>query len=375
MALRFFTLVLLMPLIFTPTPLAAIDVELIETVPIRLEFERIEKVGGFFVTDDGLVVVSDEWAGDLKVMERSGEHLKLLRIIGERGYGPGEFISPYNCNYEKKSRRFVVADWGAKKIFLYNRVGRTGFERDDVEVPCPHGAFDLQLKANTLYVAGHRILEDQRRYALYSVDLGQVGRNGSSSRASEKFLVSSKKMYQMDDYPNFTIQYSDQFIPVIGMNHYFDIHNEDAYIVWMGDLKIIKLGIESDQKSRKVFGKKTGNYVKPYPSRRLIDSYRSGNRDLYLEELKNMSLVWKVIAASRHVLLIYEGPELFTEENKSNFWLQFYTMDGTFKGEKQLAGKPSRRLYFDRGNNTLYSISGDLAGGELSLLKYRIVEQ
>jgi hypothetical protein len=373
--LKIFSLVLLITGIFTFPILAEVDVQIAETIPFDLGTNIIDKVGGFFVIDDQLVIITDEWAGNIRVLKRNGGKIRSIRIIGQQGYGPDEFLSPYNCSFDKESSRFVAADWQREKIFLYHYYpDYIDFKRDIVEIPCPRGVFDLLLKGDMLFVAGHHKTEDGQRYGLYSIHLGELSGTNNGNQMKPRSLVSAKEMYQFEDSPDFKTQYSKKFIPIIGMNYSFDIHNSDAYIVWMGDLKILKLGTTSKREGRRVFGKKTRNYVKPHPSKRLVDAYLSGDRDLYLEELKKMSLVWKVFTTSNHVLLIYEGPFKFNEDDKSNFWLQFYTMDGKFKGEKQLDGRPSRRLYFDKDNHILYSISGDLEGGILSLLKYRIIE-
>lgn len=365
--------------VVSPFLLAEIDVESAEAIPIDMGSNLIQKVGGFFVVDETLVIITDEWGGNLRVLKKKEGVLKLHQIIGKRGYGPEEFLSPYNCAFDKESSMFAVADWRLKKIFLYHYYPQhNDFERDAIEISCPQGAFDLQLKGDTLFVAGHHMAKDGKRYSLYSIDLKELDGSEGDSRKSPRSLLDATEIYQLDDSYDFKTQYSMKYISAIGMAHFFDIQESgDVHMAWTGDLRVLRIDPTSQKKkNRVVFGKKTVNYVKPHPSNNLIDAYLSGDRDRYLEELGTMSLVQKLFSTSKNIYIVYEGP--YKNDDKSNFWLQSYSLiDRKFKGEKQLDGKPSRNLYIDKGDGNalaLYSISGDPEGGIHSLLKYRILE-
>jgi len=376
MKMKFLGLTILLAGLLIPA-MAEVKVEVAKILPIETGFNPIQKVGGFVITEDGLLIILDEWAGNFQLFEKKDEKFELVKVVGEKGYGYEGLVKPDICTYDKTSRRFIVADSELKALLIYNRLGKTHFMRDMFEVPCKGGAFDLQLVDNQLYISGlYKKVDDKGRSALYSINLDEIRGDEDNDQLKPRSLISSDEMYEIDNSKGYKNQYSDKFIPVIGQDYFFDIHDSFAYIAWTGDLKIRKISLDStkspENKMRMIIGKKTDNYVKPHPAQKLVRAYLSRNREQYLNEIKKVSLIWKVFTTNSHVCLIYGGPSDLFE--KTNFWIQYYTFDGEFKGEEKLKGQPNRRFFFHKDSNMLYSMSGDLYGGSLSIIKYKIIE-
>ncbi len=81
-----------------------------------------------------------------------------------------------------------------------------------------------------------------------------------------------------------------------------------------------------------------------------------------------MSFVRNIFTNPKYVLVIYEGP------NPKNFRLQFYTLEGTFKGEVPIPGQPNWKMWYDKNGNFLYSLSNNSDKGVYFILKYKILE-
>jgi hypothetical protein len=109
-----------------PELLFGLTVKPLKTIKISQETVLIEKSRDFCVTDDELFVIPDAKAGDIKIFDNKGV---LVKILGRKGSGPGEFVTPTACFYKKDENKFGVLDIRLKKIFIYKRTGKTDFQR------------------------------------------------------------------------------------------------------------------------------------------------------------------------------------------------------------------------------------------------------
>jgi hypothetical protein len=156
-------------------------------------------------------------------------------------------------------------------------------------------------------------------------------------------------------------------IRAIGIKGVFDVHQDNVYFAWEGDLRIVKINIKSGAIRTYEGKKQPGKYVKPHAFRGLLDSLLSRDRYRHQIERQKMSYVRNIFITNReHILVIYEGP------GEANFRAQFYTLDGKFLDEVPLPGKPSYRMYLNKEKNILYSLAN--RGVEYFILKYKILE-
>ena len=85
----------------------------------------------------------------------------LTNIIGQKGYGEDGFVRPTFCSYDKVDNKFAVMDFGLKKIFIYDRIGRIYFKRVK-EIACWRRGTDIELSGDKLFISGLAIDENKR---------------------------------------------------------------------------------------------------------------------------------------------------------------------------------------------------------------------
>jgi hypothetical protein len=328
-------------------------------------------VWDFCVTDDEMVIIPDYRAGNLKIygkiIDNEKESLRQEKIIGQRGYGPDEFLRPTLCYYDEVGEKLAVMDHGIRKILIYDRIGRTYFKRVQ-EIACWRGAFDIQLTGERLFISGYASDSEKRNYDFYYVD-----------------LINEETTYLLPSYLKFGLKSSLEFekkvieadeISAIGLKGLFALHKDVAYFLWEGNLKVIKLNILSGNIEQKTFGKQPPHYIKPFVSNKLVEYYRMDKKlELNKSEKAKMSYVRDIFVNDRYVMIIYEGP--VKQNNASNFRIQFYTLDGDFIKEEFMSETPTHKMWFDKNKSILYFLScktGGESGQSYSILKYQIHE-
>lgn len=344
--------------------LPGFSIKFIEKSEISPGAELLLKPQDFCVTGDDLFIIPDQEAGNIKIYEKNKNFLDLAKTIGRKGYRPGEFAEPTFCFYNDDELKFGVMDSGVRKIFIYDRIGRTEFERLK-EIPCLRLGSDIQLHGEKIFVSGFKQDKDKATYDLYYI-------NQTNDQIT--FILPSYYMYGLASVDEYKSNYHDKpGIKSIGISGWIDVYDDNVYFVWEGDLRILKINIES--KSLTFFGEKPSYYVKPYPSKKLVKGYRKRNIDSIISEKAKMSFVRDIFVGPKYVMVIYEGP---VKKNKtSNFRLQFYTLDGYFINETPIRGKPDRRMWLDKDSDILYSLSGKQTekGTNYSILKYKIIQK
>ena len=343
------------------------NVKLIERIEISLENRPLINPLDFCVTDDELFLLPDFEAGNIKVYEISGNLLKLVTTIGRKGYGPDELSKPTFCFYNKEESRFGVIDYGIRKIFIYDRMARIDFKRIK-EISCWRAGYDIKLEGNKLFISGYMPDSNENPYDFYYIDL----ENDQTTP-----LLPSYLKYGLNSPHDYEIKYRGKLdIPAIGIKGWFDIHRDDAYFMWEGNLKVIKLNVVSGEIHPKSFGMKPPHYIKPYASENLLRFRGPQHLNLAGVERKKMSYVRNIFVSSKYVLVIYEGP--IKQDSGANFWLQFYTLDGDNIKEVPIPGAPDHKMWFDKDRDIIYSLCGNktnTSGEEYFILKYKIVEE
>lgn len=337
-----------------------------EKTYISQEQETLINPLAFCITDDELFIIPDYGAGNIKLYEKNGNFLQLINTIGGKGYKADEFSKPAFCFYNNTENKFGVIDYGIRKIFIYDRIDRIYFKRIK-EISCWRPGYDIKLGGKKLFISGYISDSNETPYDFYYIDIENDQRT---------FLLPSYTKYGLNSFHEYEKKYRGNLdIPAIGVKGWFDINKDDAYFIWEGDLKVIKLNVISGEINPKSFGMKPPHYIKPYASENLL-SYRGPKYlDLTRVERTKMSYVRNIFISSKYLLVIYEGP--FKQDNGANFRLQFYTFDGDFIKEVPIPGAPDHKMWFDKGGNILYSLCGSNASGvrkDYFILKYQIVE-
>lgn len=343
---------------FTQTA-AGFDIKLIKKTKLSQETVIIENTWSLCVTGDNLFLIPDFRAGNVKIFAANGD---LLKIVGRKGYGPGEFVKPSYSLYDKEKKIFGVLDLGTRKIYLHNRKGKADFKRFE-EIYCTAGASGIQLKDDKVLVSGYKPGPENTHYDFYYVDLA-AGKTKLLLQSYHKYGFASQR-----EYGNKYLNKPDT--TAIGIGAWFDSRGDDVYLAWEGDLKISKLNIKSGKLD--FFGKKTASYVKPHASKALLDARRTRNVMAIESEWAKMSYVTNIFTCADYVFVIYKGP--VKQEGELNVRLQLYTSAGKYLAEIPMPGNPSHRMFFDKDKKMIYSLTNEL-DDELSekyfVLEYRV---
>jgi hypothetical protein len=314
----------------------------------------------FCVTEDNLFMVVDFKAGDVKIYNSHGE---LETILGRKGVGPEEFVQPLFCHYS--NRKFILPDAGQHRIFVYERISILEFNRTK-SIVCLSTGNDIYLMGNRIYLAGNKIAADGKYYSFYSLDLNHNDKVVYFLPSYLKFGLASENEYK-------SALFKKNDLTALGVIGRFDIDNSVAYYIWQGDLKIFKI----DLKTREIttFGKKMPHYIKPYPTKKLINAFFSRQGLEVQKERHKMSYVEQVFATSHHVMIIYTVPG--QAEGDQKHMVQFYHKDGKFITEEAIPGKASNTMWFDKEKNSLYTIDIETDKNfeqTHTILKYKIHE-
>jgi 6-phosphogluconolactonase (cycloisomerase 2 family) len=129
------------------------NVKFVEKIEFSSETELPLRPKAFCVTEDEVFIIPDYHEGNVKIFEKNGKVLEVVKAIGRKGYGPDEFSKPAFCFYNKDESKMGVMDLGIRKIFIYDRIRRIEFKRVK-EISCWRGAYDIQLIKDRLLKMG-----------------------------------------------------------------------------------------------------------------------------------------------------------------------------------------------------------------------------
>ena len=354
------------------------DIKLSEKMEISPDSQLLSIPWDFCVTEDGLFIIPDPKAGNIKIYDRIGKFLVVVEIIGKKGFGADEFGEPTYCSYNKD--KLAVMDYRLRKVFIYDRISRSEFKRRQ-EFHCWWLGTDIEISGNRLFIAGYQPDPDGYPYDLFYIDLSGSTKNSQIRKVQRTYLLRSYYKYGLKSFDEYERIYRNEpysYIKAIGINSWFDVQGDEVYYAWEGDLRVIKLNIKPTlDEEPTFFGEKPPHYKKPSKSFKmpaLVNAYR--NRDFSdLKSAKSeMYYVRNIFTSSNNVILIYEGPN--TQGKSTTFRAQIYSLEGGSMKETNIPGKPDRRMWFDKEKNILYSLSSQPVEiwEKYFILKYKVEE-
>jgi hypothetical protein len=324
--------------------LGAIEIKPIRTIDISWSKDTFIKwPGSFIATVDDMFIVLDSKSSNIKVYDGAG---KLVNIFGRKGMGPDEFLKPYLSAY--KEPFIVVGDFGLNHIFIYKRIGKSNFEFVR-KFLCLEMSHDICLIDDSkILVAGYKTGKDLKAYHLFEYDL---------KSKQYDFILPTEISYGLSSFKAFRKEHREK-ISYIGSFQYIDFLDGIIYLVWTGDINIVKI----DRKTKKytIFGKKTKKYVQPYVTPEIKKAYRERKNKIIFKARTEMSYVRDIFALkSGKVGLVYAGPSKKDNGMRMQVILQFYRDNGEFIDEYELMkaeASISNELfsYFRKDKNLLY---------------------
>ncbi len=298
-------------------------------------------LSNFTMGKNGEFIFPDGRASNIKVFDANG---KFMYLLGRKGHGPGEFITPYACYGNGKS--IWISDIRALKISQYDYTNnRYKYKRDCLRLSSL--CTDLFVKNNIVYIAGYVQGEKQTNYYMYSKKCNVEAKFNVS-----KYLIKSKLKYGVDT-PSKTDHYSSY-----DMSGYFDILDDNIYFVWGADLRIIKFNLKNN--SVNIFGKKTKNYIKPFVSKELKIAYKQRDSLKVANTKKNVCFVGGIFVTDNLVGLVYRG--IYQEKiNGYPVFVQFYSTEGKYLNEirlKEAVGNLfNKSFYYSPNKKKLYYLN------------------
>jgi len=336
------------------------EVKLFERLDFAPDQSPILFPRDFCLTEDGLFLISDQHAGEVKIYQGEKKILKLVGTIGGENSGIGKLQYPTYCFYNPEQSKFGVIDFYKRAILLYDRLSRLDFKYDKA-IDCPYLADGIQLIGNTLWVSGYTPDERNNPFDLYAIDM-------SSNRKT--LLLPSYLKFSLKSLAEYEEKYMNNLdIRALGISGWFAIQGGHAYYSWEGALNIIKLNSRTG-KVVKEFGEQTPYYEKPYASQELLEGYRNRDSEIIFSEKTKMSFIRHLFNDSQHLYVIYEGPVVKEPGSDSSFRMQVYRLNGDLIDDVSIPGQPGNPMRFDNKISHLYSIGKDQGADEYYILKY-----
>ncbi len=324
-----------------------LNIKYSEKVPLLPGNEPLGKCMDFCITEDGLYIIPDQLAGNIKIYERNSTTLELIQVIGRKGFASDEFVEPALCFYNKEEGKLGVVDFGLRKIFVYDRIGRLEFKRPQTYsygLYCLYLGTDIRLSDDKLLVAGNYPDPAGLPYDLYYIDL---------KNAETNLLMPSFYKFGFSSFDQYFKEYRDKdYLKMIGVAARFDTHEDNIFYVWEGKLNIINVNMTTHKVSN--FGQETKHYIEPYVSDQLATSFKTTDVETYDKAKEQMSYVRDIFTTDEYLILIYDIPVRQIKEG--NLRAQFYSYDGQLIKEMPIPGQADYRLFLDKDKKILYSL-------------------
>lgn len=339
------------------------DIEVIQTISLDQSSHIIQRAQGIAVTEDQWFFVLDYKARHIKLFHKSG---KLEKIWSNQGFGPGEFAKPLLLEY--RNRHLVVMDLGKRRIRILQR--KHGMEfTEKAEFFCAGMGYDMKYLGDQILIAGSKTSKAGKFFELYLMNYKTNTFN---------YLLPIENKYGFDSLKEYENKY-DTHIKALSNRNYCDMYNGSVYHVWAGNLRILKIDIQS--KVQTAFGHNAGNYTPQKMTPKIIRDFMMKNPKSYLEDRKH-SFITGIIAERRFAAVIYSNYE--TKKDGWQYYIQFYSHDGKFLGENILPEGinndyyPFKCFYYSYETGTLYFLSqrsvneGENQDDRYSIIKYKI---
>ncbi len=328
--------------LFFTNILIGLEIKKINEVNISQDKKILQMPFSFCVTEDQTFIVVDIKAANIKIYENNG---KLLKILGKKGLGPREFISPMICDFSKPY--FAVTDYQRKKIFIYKQNAKTGFDQIK-SIYCLGYGSDIKIIKNKILISAYKTDKKGAPYSLYMHNLMDN---------KTHFLITEAKKYGFSSLKEDKKYLRNLKTYAIGTMGYCDYLLNDVYYVWEGNLKIFKISSESGEIT--TFGKKTKNYIQLVSSKTMVNCYKKKNFKQLIREMQKISYINGLFANKDFVGLLYGN--YYKNLSAWKIFLQLYTPNGKFLKEitlpevlVQTPSKPGRDFYYNKKKNLLY---------------------
>jgi len=336
------------------------EIRLLERLEVDPSQSQLFFPRDFCLTEDGLFLISDQYAREVKIYQLEGKTLKLVGTIGGANATEGRLQYPTYCFYNPEQSRFGVIDFDKKAILLYDRLNRLDFKYDQA-IDCPHLADGIQLIGNTLWVSGYTPDTRNNPYDLYAIDL-------SSYRKT--FLMPSYLKYGLKSLAEYEEKYMNSLdIRALGISGWFSVQGDYVYFAWEGDLRIIKMDRQTGRlQPFSGITRTSSRYVRPYFSEQMRNGYRNRDAQVILKEKDKMAFVKHLFTDSGHVYVVYQGPVT----QNPRFRVQIYTLNGDRVDDTAIPDKPGDPMWLDKETGFLYSIGQKPGGNGFVILRYDI---
>jgi hypothetical protein len=317
------------------------------------EDDFIKSIGDFAVTEDNLYLVTDLKDCDLKVFDLKG---RFLKRIGRKGHGPGEFIHPRVCDY--LDRRFVVLDIDRRLYMLLTREKDSLLKESKILRSLYMGNDVALMKDEKLLLAGYKPDKDGKEWGLFTYDF----KNGQYD-----YLVPDWVKFGFPSVKAYDAAREDTW--AIGSIGYCAWWGDNAYLAWIGDIKVFKIHMKTKQ--MQTFGEKTDNYSQPVSSAQLTKAIKNRNFDVYNKLRDKFSFLMGIFTNKNYLLLTYMKPKAKGQKINSRM-LQFYTLDGDFINELQITREEGCALYLRKDRDILYMLQVVYANEDETDEKFKI---
>ncbi len=291
---------------FAFSPNDKIKVELISQFYLDQKKEPVAKAWDIAVDEKENIYVVDGVSSNVKIYSKDG---KIIKIFGEKGGGPGEFMHPFRIDID--SKWICVQDVGASKYMI--------FDREFKEV----GRFFYLLSPNDSFVMNEEKVITNGYF---------VNRKGKEFRGVIlDFSGKAVKVLMPIPYPR-----DDGWNRITDAMAFVDVSkNGDIYFVKEREVKLFKFSKSGE--FVKKFGRNPSYFLQCKKTKDFDLIYRGGSQSEMMEadERWRRSFSW---VSGIFVLKDFLGILITKYNGKLNKWeyfLQFYDFNGNLLEDGQ----------------------------------------
>jgi 6-bladed beta-propeller len=269
----------------------------------------------FVVAEDGVILITDAKDGNIKCYDSSG---KLLNIIGRRGPGPEEFLGPSFCDYQAP---FLSILDGARKIHVYERLGRTEFSKIG-DVYCLMCTSDVILSGKRVLVDNYIHQKDRGAFFLTLRELGS---------AAIRYLLPIERRYGYDSAKDYKANYDD-LSKLSAQRGFLTISGNRIFYVFDVRPKII--GVNLDGSGIATFGGPSPNYREPRINQIIRKAFSNEESESIKREREKVSYITGILSNKDMVGVLFSNYDASSDIWK--LYLQRYDTGGNFESESLL---------------------------------------
>lgn len=265
----------------------------------------------FVVAEDGVIFITDAKDGNIKCYDSSG---KLLNVIGRRGPGPLEFLGPSFCDYQPP---FLSILDGARKIHVYERVGRAGLSKLG-EISCLMCTSDVVLSGKSVLVDAYVHNND-----------GEFSLTVRGFNDALKCLLPSYRRYGFDSERELRASYSD-LSKLTAQRGFLAVFGNRIYFVF--DVRPVVTVLNLDGSGIVTFSSLSPNYREPRINGRIRDAFFEPGREGEIKAERNkVSYITGILADDGMVGVLFSNYDAPTETWQ--LYLLRFDLDGKLVSE------------------------------------------